>query len=195
VARRTADEAEQTRKAIVAAAHDLFAAHGFAATSTAAVVAAAGVTRGALYHHFDSKLALFEAVFMSLEEEFIVIGAQVMSPEASAWDNLVAGCHAYLDMCLRPDVGRIVLLDGPAVLGLERWRELEDQYALSAVLAGLQQAMDDGVVARRPALPLARMVLAAINEAGLYIAQSDRPRVARREAGETFDALLDGLRT
>jgi AcrR family transcriptional regulator len=188
------ERADETRQALLRAARELFTEQGYAQTGTEQLVQHAGVTRGALYHHFDSKQALFEAVFIGLEEEFIVIGAKVMKPGASAWENLVAGCHAYLDMCMRPDIGRIVLLDGPAVLGPDRWRELEDRYALSAVLAGLQQAMDDGVVARRPVVPLARMVLAAVNEAGLYIAQSARPRVARREAGETFDALLDGLR-
>jgi AcrR family transcriptional regulator len=186
--------ADETRQALLRAARELFTEQGYAQTGTEQLVQQAGVTRGALYHHFDSKQALFEAVFIELEEEFIEIGARVMSPAASAWDNLVAGCHAYLDTCLRPEVGRIVLLDGPAVLGPERWRELEDQFALAAVLAGLQQAMDDGTVATRPALPLARMVLAAINEAGLFIAQAAHPRTARREAGESLDALLDGLR-
>src|SRR5262245_23620202 len=176
------------------AARELFTEQGYAQTGTEQLVQHAGVTRGALYHHFDSKQALFEAVLLELEGEFIVIGATVMSPDAPAWDNLVAGCHAYLDMCMRPDVGRIVLLDGPAVLGPDRWRELEDRFALAAVLAGLRQAMDDGTVAPRPPLPLARMVLAAINEAGLFIAQTAQRRTARREAGESLDALLDGLR-
>jgi AcrR family transcriptional regulator len=186
--------ADETRQALLRAARELFTEQGYAQTGTEQLVQHAGVTRGALYHHFESKLALFEAVLVELEEEFIQIAARVMSPDASAWDNLVAGCHAYLDMCLRADVGRIVLLDGPAVLGPDRWREIEDRYALAGILAGVQVAMADGVVARRPAVPLARMVLAAINEAALYIAQSSRPRVARREAGETFDALLTGLR-
>ena len=186
--------ADETRQALLRAARELFTEQGYAQTGTEQLVQHAGVTRGALYHHFESKLALFEAVFVELEEEFGEIAARVMSPDVSAWDNLVAGCHAYLDMCLRPDVGRIVLLDGPAVLGPDRWREIEDRYALAGILAGVQVAMADGVVARRPAVPLARLILAAINEAALYIAQSDRPRVARREAGETFDALLTGLR-
>jgi AcrR family transcriptional regulator len=186
--------ADETRQALLRVARELFTEQGYAQTSTEQLVQQAGVTRGALYHHFDSKQALFEAVFIELEEEFIEIGARAMSPDAPVWDNLVAGCHAYLDMCLRPEVGRIVLLDGPAVLGPDRWRELEDRFALAAVLAGLQQAMDDGTVVPRPPLPLARMVLAAINEAGLFIAQAARPRTARREAGESLDALLDGLR-
>ncbi|HZM39793.1 MAG TPA: helix-turn-helix domain-containing protein [Acidimicrobiales bacterium] len=186
--------ADETRQALLRAARELFTEQGYAQTSTEQLVQHAGVTRGALYHHFESKQALFEAVFLELEGEFGAIAARVMSPDVSAWDNLVAGCHAYLDMCLRPDVGRIVLLDGPAVLGPGRWREIEDQYALAGILVGVQVAMAEGVVAPRPAVPLARLVLAAINEAALYIAQSDHPRVARREAGETFDALLAGLR-
>jgi AcrR family transcriptional regulator len=186
--------ADETRRALLRAARELFAEQGYAHTGTEQLVQHAGVTRGALYHHFDSKLALFEAVFVEIEEEFIETAAEVFAPGASAWDNLVAGCRAYLDTCLRQDVRQIVLLDGPAVLGPDRWRELEDQYALVGVLAALQVAMDEGVVAPRPPVPLARMVLAAVNEAGLFIAQSPHPRAARREAGQAFDALLDGLR-
>jgi AcrR family transcriptional regulator len=186
--------ADETRLALLRAARELFTENGYAHTSTEQVVERAGVTRGALYHHFDSKQALFEAVFIELEGEFVEVGTTVYSPDASAWDNLVAGCRAFLDTCLRPDIGRIVLLDGPSVLGPERWRAIEDEYALSAVLFGLEGAMGDGVVPKLPPVPLARMLLAAINEAGLIIAQSARPRVARREAGEALDVLLDGIR-
>ena len=97
-------------------------------------------------------------------------------------------------MCLRPDVGRIVLPRRPAVLGPDRWREIEDQYALAGILVGVQVAMAEGVVAPAPAVPLARLMLAAINEAALYIAQSPIGRGCGGEAGETFGALLDGLR-
>ena len=137
-------------------------------------------------------MALFEAVFLELEE-FTAIAARVMSPDVSAWDNLVAGCHAYLDMCLRPDVGRIVLLDGPAVLGPDRWREIEDQYALAGILVGVQVAMAEGVVApaRRSRWPASCWPLSTKRPC---TSPSPIGRGWRGEAGETFGALLDGLR-
>lgn len=177
------------------AAHALFTEHGYAATSTEQLVTSAGVTRGALYHHFDGKQALFEAVFIQLEEEYDDVARQVTSARASAWDNLRAGCRAFLDMCLRADIQRIVLLDGPSVLGIDRWRSIEDRYALAPLLGGLSGAMDEGVVPRRPPLALARLILAAVNEAGLFIAEATDPEAARQEAGQALDALLDGLRS
>jgi AcrR family transcriptional regulator len=186
--------ADETRLGLLRAARELFTLHGYAGTSTEQLVQRAGVTRGALYHHFDSKRALFEAVLIELEEEFEETARRVASPRASAWKNLVAGCHAFLDTCLRPDIQQIVLLDGLAVLGQQRWREIEDQYALAPLVAGLTGAIDDEVLPPRPVVPLARLLLAAINEAGLLIAEAERPTSARRDAGEAFDALLDGLR-
>lgn len=187
--------ADETRLGLLQAARDLFTENGYAETSTEQLVARAGVTRGALYHHFESKQAIFDAVLIQLEQEFADTARRAASADASAWTNLVAGCHAFLDTCLRPDIQRIVLLDGPAVLGPDRWRAIEDEYALAPLLHGLNGAIRDSVVAPHPPVPLARMLLAAINEAGLFIAQSARQRVARREAGDALDALLDGLRS
>jgi AcrR family transcriptional regulator len=186
--------AEETRSRLLGAARELFTEHGYAHTTTEQLVQRAGVTRGALYHHFESKLAIFDALLIELEQEFIATVRRIASPDAPAWTNLVTGCHAFLDSCLRPDVQRLALIDGPAVLGPARWREIEDQYALVPVLNGLTGSMSEGTVAPRPPEPLARMLLAAINEAGLIIAQSPRPRAARQEAGDAFDALLHGLR-
>jgi hypothetical protein len=115
---------------------------------------------------------VFEAVLIRLEEEFEDTARRVTSPRASAWDNLVAGCHAFLVTCMRPDLQRIVLLDGPAVLGHERWREIEACHALAPLLAGLTRAISDGVVPPHPPAPLAQVLLAAINEAGLLIAEA-----------------------
>lgn len=187
--------ADETRLGLLQAARELFTEKGFAETSTEELVSRTGVSRGALYHHFDSKQAVFEAVLIELEEEFVESARRVASADAPEWTNLVAGCHAFLATCLRPDIQRIVLLDGPAVLGRDRWRAIEDEYALAPLLHGLNSAIRDGIVPPHPPVALARMLLAAINEAGLFIAQSMRPRAARREAGEALDAILNGLRT
>lgn len=195
VSRLQQARADETRLGLLQAARELFTENGYAETSTEQLVRRAGVTRGALYHHFDSKQAIFDAVLIQLEEEFADSATRLASPDASAWTSLVAGCHAFLDTCLRPDIQRIVLLDGPAVLGPDRWRAIEDEHALAPLLHGLNRAIRDGIVVPHPPVPLARMLLAAINEAGLYIAQSTRQRAARRDAGQALDAILNGLRT
>ncbi len=184
---------DETRAGLIAAARALFSERGFANTSTEQVVNAAGVTRGALYHHFNSKEALFREVFVALEEEFVETARHVASPQADAWANLAVGCHAFLDACLQPDVQRIMLLDGPSVLGPD-WRLIEERYALRLVVSALERAMRDGTVARVDPATLGRMLLAAINEAGLHIAQAEESQSARREAGRALDALLSGLR-
>ena len=187
--------ADETRAALLRTARSLFSEHGYAGTSTEAIVTSAGVTRGALYHHFRDKRDVFRAVFEQIEGEFVDASAALWSPDADPWTNLRAGCAAFLDSCVEPDVQRIVLLDGPSVLGWDTWREIEEQYALASIGAALKLAMRAGMIPRRPVMPLAHLVLAAINEAGLLIAQADDPTAARRDVGGAFDALLDGLRT
>lgn len=176
------------------AARALFSEHGYAGTSTEAIVSTAGVTRGALYHHFRDKRDLFRAVFEEIESEFVSASTALWSPEVDAWTNLRAGCAAFLDSCVEPDVQRIVLLDGPSVLGWDTWREIEEQYALALISGALRRAIRERLLPRRPVMPLAHLVLAAVNEAGLLIAQADDTGAARREVGAAFDALLDGLR-
>ena len=186
--------ADATRTALVDAARALFSEHGYAATSTEAIVGAAGVTRGALYHHFRDKRDLFRAVFEQIEGEFVTTSTALWSDQRDAWTNLRAGCAAFLDSCVEPDVQRIVLLDGPSVLGWDAWREIEEQYALALISGALRRAIREGLLPRRPIMPLAHLLLAAVNEAGLLIAQADDPPAVRREVGAAFDAVLDGLR-
>lgn len=184
---------DETRAGLLTAARKLFSAQGFAATSIDEIVGAAGVTRGALYHHFANKRDVFRAVFIQLEDEFTETSKRAVSRDADAWTNLIAGCRAYLDTCLDRDIRRILVLDGPGVLGYDDWRGIEERYALRPIRLGLVGAMDAGRIATQPSTPLARLVLAAVNEAGLYIAQSDDPIEARGEAGLALDALLGGL--
>ena len=178
----------------MAAARSLFSERGYSQSSTEDIVRAAGVTRGALYHHFKDKRALFQAVFEQIELELADMARATASPDADSWTNLLAGCNAFLDTCLRADVQRIILLDGPSVLGRDVWRAIEERYALALIARGLGNAMRDGHLVSRPVMPLAHLVLAAINEAGLLIAQADDTARARRHVGATFEALLAGLR-
>ncbi len=192
---RQADRSESTRAALIAVARTLFAERGYAGTATEEVVRAAGVTRGALYHHFRDKRELFAAVFEDVERDLMAEMVRVASAKSDAWASLVNGCNAFLDACLQPDVQRIVLLDAPSVLGRDAWRAVEEQYALGLLTAGLQAAINEKFVPPQPVSPLAHLLLAAINEAGLLIAQSPDTRAARAEIGASVLRLLDGLRS
>lgn len=186
--------ADTTRTALMGAARALFRERGYAASGTEDIVRNAGVTRGALYHHFRDKRELFQAVFEQVEGEVVVTASARASPDADSWTNLLAGYNAFLDTCLQPDVQRIVLLDGPSVLGRETWREIEEQYALALVASGLRAVMRDQFIPEQPVAPLAHLLLAAINEAGLLIAQAADMTAARQEVGAAFEGLLSGLR-
>ncbi len=189
-----AERTESTRAALIAAGRALFAERGFAATSIEELAAASGMTRGALYHHFRDKRALFEAVFEDVERSVMVAVAKANDPAADAWTNLVASCNAFLDVCLERDVQQVVLMDGPSVLGWDTWREIEERYALGATAAALERAMHAGFIAPQPATPLAHLLLAAVNEAGLVIARAADVKAARAEVGGAFETFLSGLR-
>jgi AcrR family transcriptional regulator len=191
---RKALQSESTRTELVAVARRLFAERGYADTPTEELVREAGMTRGALYHHFKDKRALFEAVFEDVERDLMMgIGAKA-NPKADAWQRLLDACGAFLDACLERDVQQIVLIDGPSVLNWDRWREIEEQYALGAIEAMLQASIDGGFLPPQPVGPLAHLVLAAVNEAGLVIAKSSDVSAARREVGDSLQRLLNGLR-
>jgi AcrR family transcriptional regulator len=194
---RRAAQAEATRAALVAAARLLFVEKGYHHTGTEEVVAKAGVgTRGALYHHFADKQALFEAAFIAVEEDLVVEAAKNLAdPAHGALNQLRQGLIGFLDASLTPHVQRILLIDGPAVLGWVRWRELEGLYGLGAIRAMLERAVDEGDLA--PDLPvdaLAHVLLAAADETALMIANAPDQRAARDQGVQALNALLDGLR-
>jgi len=191
-----AEQAEATRAALIGAARPLFAERGYANVGTEEIVRAARVTRGALYHHFAGKDELFLAVFEVVERE-LTERIALQAAERSGGDPLEllrAGASAFLDSTLEPEAQRIVLLDAPAVLGWDVWREVGERYGLGLVIATLEAAMDAGAIARRPVRPLAHILLGALDEAAMLVARADDDGTTRREVGETVEALLDGLR-
>jgi AcrR family transcriptional regulator len=179
----------------VAAARRLFTERGYAATSTNEIVEQAGVTRGALYHHFSTKDELFRAVFEQLEEEVTNHVAQEALRGADPLDQLRLGSRAYLDVCLDPAVQRVVLVEGPSVLGWETWQEIENRYGYGLVVAGVETAMAAGLVDTQPVGPLAHVLFGALTEAGMVVARANDPRTARSEMDAAMDRLLDGLRS
>ncbi|HYI36378.1 MAG TPA: TetR/AcrR family transcriptional regulator [Thermoleophilaceae bacterium] len=196
VNRRTqVDRSAATRTALVDAARPLFAEHGYGGVGTETIVRAAGVTRGALYHQFTDKTELFAAVFEAVEED---IGARIGEVVAAAetTDPLEAmrtGAGAWLDACAEPEVQQIVLLDAPAVLGWERWREIGMRHGMGLVEGVLGHAMEVGRVRRQPLRPLAHVVVGALDEAALYVARAEDPVTAGREARDVVDQLIAGF--
>jgi len=193
VAPTQSERTEATRAALLAAGRELFGMRGFASTSIEELASAAGVTRGALYHHFESKEDLFAAVFEQVEFELMAAAHRGGLAGIDAWDRMRRGCRAFLEACNDRAVQRIALLDAPSALGMERWREIEKKYAYEAVRGSLEMAMKEGSLPQRPPDALAHLVLGALNEGAMLIARSEG-RVTAKTVMAEIDALLEGLR-
>ncbi len=193
--RSQADRSATTRAALVRAARVLFAERGFTGVGTEAIVAAAGVTRGALYHQFADKTELFQAVYEAIEEDLAGrLGERVVAAGASdPIELMMLGANAWLDACGEQEVQQIVLLDGPAVLGWQRWREIGMRYGLGLVEGLLAQAIDVGRIAPQPVRALTHVLVGALDEAGLYIARAEDQTAAREEMRAVIAALIAGL--
>jgi AcrR family transcriptional regulator len=194
--RRTqAERSESTRAALIKAARTLFAERGYADVGTEEIVKVAGVTRGALYHHFAGKRELFEAVYEKLEAELaerIAEGALKANAEAPM-EALRAGVRMALEASTEPEVQRIALLDGPSVLGWDRWREIAAEYGLGMVEAVLGAAIEAGEIPAQPPRPLAHVLMGALDEAAMLIARAEDPEGMREDVGRTFEFLLNSL--
>lgn len=182
-----------TRDRLIAAGRELFGERGYEATSIDAVLEAAGVKRGALYHHFESKQALFDAVLDREVSDVAQAAAEAARAEADPLESLRAGCATWLRMALDPAVQRIALLDPPAVVGWRRWREIDEQHILGGLRRNLELIAADDRVPPGDVDVLAHMLLAAVNEAALLIARADDPREALLRGQAAVDTLLDRL--
>jgi AcrR family transcriptional regulator len=196
VATRTtkAEQGEASRATLVHAARALFTERGYAGVGTEEIVRRAKLTRGALYHHFTDKKDLFRAVHEQIEDEVMTaIGARMAESAADPIEFLAIGTRAYLDVCTDPAITRVTLVDAPSVLGWEEWREIDLRHSLGLVMAGLEGGMDAGLLRRQPVRPLAHLLLGAMGEAGMMIANADDPVAARAEIEPALLGLLEGL--
>jgi len=186
-------QGEATRRALLDAARAAFGSQGYAATSLDEIVAAAGVTKGALYHHFADKEGLFRAVFEQVEREVSDQAvAEFLQPDP--WQALIVGCRLWVEAHLASDVRQIVLNDARAVLGWEVARAIETRFSTVAVRGALRKAMSAGVLTRQPLRPLALMLTGALSESCLYVAQADDPATALEEVGGLIATMLLGMR-
>ena len=182
--RRTQGErTAQTRAALIAVARRLFGAEGFADVGAERITREAGMTRGALYHQFANKAELFAAVLEQVEAEIAerVAGAVAGFDPADTTGMLLAGADAWLDASSEPDLQRIVLLDGPSVLGWDRWREICLRHTVGLIAALLQDGIDRGSLPPQPVLALTHVLVGAVDEAALYIAQAQDGAAARAD--------------
>jgi AcrR family transcriptional regulator len=193
---RRAEHAADTRESLLLAARALFAAHGFDGTGTEQIVAEARVTRGALYHHFRDKADLFRAVMAQAAGDVAtrLIDEQLAADAASPLAEIREGVSAFLDVCVGGDFQRIVLVDGPRVLGTDAWDDLVERYGRSILEEWLSRCVQAGDLAPVPVRSLARVLIAMLTEASLAIARADDPAAERAELGEVIDRILTGLR-
>ena len=175
----------------------MFAEGGYHATAAGEVVGRAGLTRGAMYHHFEDKRDLFRAVVEEVEAEvdgiILAEARRALEETSSQWEAFRAGHRAYLDACLRPEVRRVLLVDGPAVLGWEEWHEIDAAHAVRQIQAGLEAMMEGGMMEPGPTGPLAHLLHGAVLEAALYVAGCEDPASARDEVWDGLERLLKGL--
>lgn len=188
--------AETTRARLISAARTAFAKTGYHATGTNDIVTAAAVTRGALYHHFADKQALFEAVYCEVAKE---LNARARSAALAQYDDRwaqITGAFTnyFALIASEPIYQRILLIDAPAALGWSRWRELQSHYIAQDTARALRLLMREGDMEQRPADPLADLIQAALNDAALSIAHAPDPRKASIEIGSAFIFLLSGIR-
>jgi AcrR family transcriptional regulator len=188
---RQAARSASTRAKLIRAARTLFARHGYAAVGTEQIVRRAGVTRGALYHQFPGKEDVFLAVYEQVEEELTARIATSLGEVTSPFEAMRGGIRVFLEACRTPEVQRIVLIDGPSVLGWERWREVADRNGLGLMEAVIAAAVEAGEIGPIAVKPLAHLLMGAIDEAALLVVRDpdDTETVAA-----TLERMLDGLR-
>jgi AcrR family transcriptional regulator len=193
---RRAEHAADTRGALIAAARRLFAAHGFDGTGTEQIVAEARVTRGALYHHFRDKADVFRAAMAEAAAEVAtrLIDEQLAAEAASPMDEIREGMSAFLDVCMQGDFQRIVLVDGPRVLGADAWEDLVERYGRSLLEQWLERCVGTGDLVDLPVHALSRLLIAMLTDASLAIARAEDPAAERADLGVVLDRMLTGLR-
>jgi AcrR family transcriptional regulator len=188
-----AQQVAQTRAALVAAGRRLFGENGFRATSVDDLAREARVTTGALYHHFPTKTALFEAVLEQAHTDLMAAAMQAAHGASDNLDELARGFDAFLDGVLQRDVQRILVLDGPAVLGLARYTELDERYAHAVIVAALKSAAEDGTIQVDDPETTTRLLLGALTRGAMLIANSADPVETRHAVAKSMRALLNSF--
>lgn len=194
--RRTQEErSAATRDALIAAARKLWGSRGYAEVGTPEIATAAGVTRGAMYHQFADKAALFREVVEVVEQDVMARMAVVVADSGAATpaDAVRAAVDAWLDVSGDPEVRQLILLDAPSVLGWAEFRDVAQRYSLGMTEQMLTEAIRAGQLVEQPVRPLAHVLIGALDEAAMVIATADDPKRTRRETGQVLHRLIDAM--
>ena len=194
MARATKEESEKTAQQILEIATDHFRQRGYGGTDLVTVASDSGVTRGAIYHHFASKKALFEAVVSGLHKQLQDRIEREAASHDDLWEQLVAGCEACIDAALDPAVRQILLVEAPAVLGWEAWRSMDEATSFASLTDVLKQLAAAGDIVETNIDAAARLLSGAMNEAVLWIASAEQPEHARSQAIETLAMMVRSLK-
>jgi AcrR family transcriptional regulator len=185
---------QKTAAHLVAIAKKFFRAQGYANTALEDVVREAGVTRGALYHHFDGKKGLFLAVFNDVQTDIVNRLIKVDKSSLSIWDRFISCTRVFFEACLDSELQQIILIDAPAVLGWATWRKIDEEKTFSILRSHLKELIDKEIIKPLPIEPLAHAISGANNEALLWVFKSDDPKKAFDEAWSTVNEILWSLR-
>lgn len=185
------ERGDQTRRGLIDAGRVLFVEQGYFHTSIGDLVARSGVgTRGAFYHHFKDKAELFRAVFEEVERDLTLRSLASPPRGTDPWERLCAGLHGFLHAALEPEVQRVMLLDGPVVLGWKTLRGIQEQSSIALINETVRDAVAKGAIDDQPVVELTHMLVAALDEAALLVAHSDDPAMARERAAGILDRML-----
>ncbi|MCG7523534.1 TetR/AcrR family transcriptional regulator [Streptomyces sp. OfavH-34-F] len=189
-----AQQREQTRQALLREGRRLFSAGGYGAVGLAEIVGAAGVTKGALYHHFTGKADLFRAVVEEVQQEVGRRVAGAADAHDDPWDQFTAGCQEFLTATTDPEIQRVMLVDGPAVLGWSEWRAMDEAASARHLADALSSLIDAGIIAPQPVAPLVHLLSGAMNEAALWLASSSSGPEDLARTRAALARLLQALR-
>ncbi|WP_243723422.1 TetR/AcrR family transcriptional regulator [Actinomadura sp. 7K507] len=189
-----ARQRERTRDVLLRESRRLFAMRGYGEVSLSEIVGAAGVTKGALYHLFESKAGLFRAVLEEVQQEVAAAVARTADAEDDPWTRFTEGCQAFLTASTAPDVQRIMLVDGPAVLGWNEWRALDEAGSASHLADVIAELIGEGLIPAQPVAPLTHLLSGAMNEAALWLAASGDPEASLPDTRSALARMLDSLR-
>jgi AcrR family transcriptional regulator len=192
--RRTqAERSETTIGELLEAAEKRFTERGYVGTSIEDIVRAAGVTRGALYHHFESKAALFRAVFERQQQRLVTSQIEQLLDEPDVWVQIRRGCEIYLTETLAPEIRQVSILDAPTALGWDTMREIESRYLLALLDQSLATAEEQGRTHPGDRPVRLHLLFGALTEAAVFVARAPKPKVALRNAQAEVNRLLDGF--
>ncbi len=184
---------KDTVETLIEVGKELFSTNGYEKTITGDIVSRAGLTRGALYYHFDGKKGLFIAVFKSIYKDICDKILNAVARVENRFQELITINNTYMEISLHPEILQIFLVDGPAVLGWEEWRRIDEQYGMKILKESISSLIDEGYMKYQPIEALSHFISGGVNESILWIARSDNPLRALAETRSIWENFFRSL--